>query len=928
MGARRLPAASRRAYLAADWTLVIVLLLARELASGLLEKECRLDFFRLPRRVQPTNYTLLIRPNLVSFTYSAKLTIQLLVHDQEPQQDGSGNFCPRAGERDKQRQGQQLKRKKKQTQEQKQKLKQKQKQSQSQSQREGKRRKSAQVHQKGHLWLACDRSKIVLHAHQQLKISSLEFRPDNSGPMENHLSVQVRELCRDFKNELLVVGLDGELSQQTAGELRIHFSGPIRDDMHGFFRSEYRDELTDKPAHMAVTHFQAAHARKAFPCFDEPDFKANFNLIVEHASHLKALSNTHVLREERVRRWRAPHRLGSKEEGARKGLEGADGRLQDIEGPHGEEPEFVLEELTRVHFAQTPRMSTYLLAFAVGQFDHIETRVGKLGLAIWTPPGRAHLARYALKFAARAYGALRDYFNIEQPLEKIDFLAVRELDAGAMENWGLIMFTEHFLLLDENNTTPDDINYATDSITHELSHQWFGNLVTMRWWDDLWLNEGFATWITQVINQQLEPSRDGELVYLMDALNGALNSDAARKTHPIRNVQLQTASEIEGSFDDITYEKASAVIRMLNDYMGPGQFKLAIKGYLEANQYQNTEALDLWRWLESTSELDMGQLMSSWLDQAGFPLIRVRLSRDGRSLRVDQERFLERDTAANQTREPNAADAGRQKWVVPLTMWISNGCARKRLYRVVLSERGANIRLPSWFEPRRQGHWLKLNANFSGFYRVSYDDLRLFRALRLPIEHKLMAPSDRLNFICDTFALLANERLDMRQFDEALSWFWTEDNDAVLEVLGRYIASLEAHQYPTGWNRTKLLLDYYEREGKFAINKANSWLRLRARASVASSLVAIQNRPVMRDALELFERLGAGGVPAVFRLPIFSAVARAGTADQIQRLILLVQRLEPARQSQSRLVDAMTESMAPGARQAHRSEGREKLARR
>lgn len=445
----------------------------------------------------------------------------------------------------------------------------------------------------------CDQKKIVLHADKELEIERIDFirskKIEKCDSFRDDCNVK---FCRDFSNDQLLISLSSTF--QSTGMLVITFGGRIKTNTdNGFYQSESIDG-SNKNRPIVVTQFESGHARTAFPCFDEPDLKATFSLAIEHAKGLRAISNTPVVETRSVV------------------------NAQGIKGKNRTKKK-QQQQLVRVQFEQTPIMSTYLLAYAVGEFDYIESKSndGKLSIGIWTPLGRAEEARPSLEVAVKSYQILLDYFGIEQPIKKIDFVSVDTFD-GAMENWGLIAFQSIYLLDSagrRSSVSPQHEHYALNTIAHELAHHWFGNLVTMRWWDDLWLNEGFATWMAQKVTDQLFPHLAGDHYFLFKTMAPALKLDAnSKKTHPIKNLQLQTIAEIEDSFDTITYDKASCILRMLNEHIGDEKFNLGLRNYIARNLYKNTEADDLWAALSEVSDgLDVDSLMDSWIYHAGFP---------------------------------------------------------------------------------------------------------------------------------------------------------------------------------------------------------------------------------------------------------------------------------------------------------------------
>ena len=415
------------------------------------------------------------------------------------------------------------------------------------------------------------------------------------------------------------------------------------------------------------TQLEAIDARRMFPCFDEPALKATFELTVTAPRGLEVLTNTRPVETRTA------------------------GKSQ------------------LVHFAATPPISTYLVALAVGPYASIHERIkvkkGELDVAVWAPKGQEQLGRTALAVASDVVPWFERYFDQPYPFDKLDLIDVPDFEFGAMENAGAITFADSALLVDDKRATPREVRTVAVDVAHEIAHQWFGDLVTMRWWDDLWLNESFATWMEMKSLEAVRPQ-----LHAMDAFQAgraaALGEDALGSTHPI-HTPLTDAADFETQVDAITYEKGASVLVMLEAYLGADAMRAGIRRHLAAHRYGNATADDLWAALD-TPEKPVKKLAHSWVDQPGFPLVEATLACDkvGASLAVRQRRFFA---------DPDALkSAAPATWQVPL-------CLRQPSGESCTLVEAAEAKLPLASCPA----WLDANAHRAGFYRVRYDDAAL-----------------------------------------------------------------------------------------------------------------------------------------------------------------------------------------------------------
>ncbi|MFZ5861657.1 MAG: M1 family metallopeptidase [Nitrospirota bacterium] len=469
----------------------------------------------------------------------------------------------------------------------------------------------------------------------------------------------------------LTATLDAEATRLTltssgtlpAGQaaLELTFSGSLNRQMKGLY--EARAVVDGVEERYAFTQFEPADARRCFPCFDEPAFKAAFRVQVTAPARLTVLSNMPALSETR--------------EGVRK----------------------------TVRFAETPVMSTYLLAVAVGRLASKRRSVAGTDVAVWALPDDLALADFALDVTAATLPLLNDYFGLPYPYPKLDLIAVPDFAMGAMENWGAIFFRDSRLLVDPARASTATQRVVANVIVHEIVHQWFGNLVTMRWWDDLWLNEAFATWLACKIVDQWRPAwRSWEEFELEKHVPLAL--DALDSTRPIV-AGADTPAQIEAMFDPLTYEKGAAVLRMFEQCLGPEEFREGIRAYMKRHQFGNTVAVDLWRALEAASGRPVGDLARDWLTQAGYPVVHVEtVGSDRRTLELTQRRWSAHGRLRHAT----------EQWRIPVVIRYQDASGI-HAHRVVLDRDRARVTLPAHGEVA----WVYGNGMESGFYRVTHD---------------------------------------------------------------------------------------------------------------------------------------------------------------------------------------------------------------
>ncbi|NXU33754.1 AMPN Aminopeptidase, partial [Drymodes brunneopygia] len=510
--------------------------------------------------------------------------------------------------------------------------------------------------------------------------------------------------------QYLVVQLDSALQQGQRYRLSSSFTGELADDLAGFYRSEYTDEAGNKQV-VATTQMQAADARKAFPCFDEPAMKANFSVTLIHPSSHQAISNMPVKSTSQ----------------------------QTIDG----------ESWNVTEFDTTPRMSTYLLAFIVSQFSFVQNATETPLIRIWGRPTAIEAGQgdYALNVTGPILRFFEDHYNTSYPLPKSDQVGLPDFNAGAMENWGLVTYRENSLLFDDAYSSIGNKERVVTVIAHELAHQWFGNLVTLRWWNDLWLNEGFASYVEYLGADSAESSWNIKDLMVLNEVHAVMATDALASSHPLtfREDEINTPAQISEVFDSIAYSKGASVLRMLSSFLSEDIFKQGLQSYLHTFAYNNTVYADLWYHLQEAVKKNNVQLpdtisniMDRWTLQMGFPVVTV----DTRTGNVSQAHFLLDPTSS--VDRPSVFD---YTWIVPITWMTGNNRENNSYWLTKVSDINNDFRINS-------PNWLLLNLNVTGYFRVNYNQENWDQLLsQLGTDHTVFPVINRAQIIDDAFNL-------------------------------------------------------------------------------------------------------------------------------------------------------------------------------
>jgi puromycin-sensitive aminopeptidase len=524
----------------------------------------------------------------------------------------------------------------------------------------------------------------------------------------------------DEQSERVTLVLDG---QATPGDWTVHlaFQGTLNDKLKGFYRSVFTDADGNQQV-IGTTQMEPTDARRAFPCWDEPDLKAIYAVTLVVDDGLFALSNA--------------------AEVGRTAL--GDGRVE-------------------VRFADTIPMSTYLVAFVVGPLEATEpVDVDGTPLRVVHVPGKAGLTPFSIDIGAFALRLFAEYYEIPYPGDKVDFIALPDFAAGAMENLGAITYREAVLLVDPKEATQVELQRVADVVAHELAHMWFGDLVTMKWWNGLWLNEAFATFMELAAVDAYKPEWQRWVAFTNERA-AAFAIDSLESTRPIE-FPVRSPEEADGMFDVLTYQKGASVLRMLEQYLGEEGFRAGIRLYLKAREYGNAETTDLWDAIEEATGEPVRRIMDTWIFQGGHPI--VSASADGDRLTLSQKRFR------------FLPDDGEATWAVPLLVAVPGGDP----VTVLLDGASTTIDLPG------ASAGVVVNAGGHGFYRVAYSP-ELLAALGDRLDQ--LQPVERALLLDDTWASVLAGSTPASAFLDLAQRFGTETDPAVWTTLSGALGSIE-----------------------------------------------------------------------------------------------------------------------------------------
>jgi aminopeptidase N len=527
----------------------------------------------------------------------------------------------------------------------------------------------------------------------------------------------------DPKEETAALAFDKELPSGQH-QISVEFAGKINEHPDGLYYARYQVEGSIAKKLMLGTQMEATDARRMFPCWDEPSFRAKFRLTATVPANFTAVSNMPVESQKKT--------------------------------SAGKE----------VRFAETPPMSSYLIVFCAGELDAIYGQADGVKIGVVTTRGKAETGRYALESAENILKYYNEYFGEKYPLPKLDLIAVPGGFPGAMENWGGITFYESYLLFDPAKSSELTKQNIFELIAHEMAHQWFGDLVTMAWWDNLWLNEGFASWMGTKCSDHFNPQWRIWLRSNADKQR-AMTTDALSATHPIQQ-PVKTESEAESAGDEITYQKGESFLRMLESYLGEDDFRAGIGSYIQAHKFSNSTTADLWNALADSSRKPVTAIAAGWTEQPGLPLVLMKSSESG--LTASQERF----TVHQKSPKP-------LEWKIPIAYRdVSSTTSPAKVF--LLEQKSAP--LPNVQPPQN----VKLNSGDVGYFRTQYDRAHFEKladsVTRLP-------EADKVNLVSDTWALVEADRGSISDYFKLIEALRKENSLALWEQITATLSSID-----------------------------------------------------------------------------------------------------------------------------------------
>jgi len=628
------------------------------------------------------------------------------------------------------------------------------------------------------------------------------------------------------KDEKLTIKLAKKIKGKA--KLSIKFTGTLNDRLLGFYKSQYKDRK-GKTKYLATTQFEAADARRAFPCWDEPAVKATFDVSLLVDKHLDAISNMPVISKKKT---------GTK----------------------------ILHK-----FGRTPIMSTYLLYLGVGEFEYLHGKLRNIKIRIVTTKGNKNKGKLSLDFTKKFLGEYEKYFGIKYPLPKLDMIAIPDFAAGAMENWGAITFREAILLYDAKTSSTRTKQYIAEVISHEIAHQWFGNLVTMKWWNDLWLNESFATFMATKIVNKFYPEWDLWDQFLGDAMLEAMSLDALKNSHPI-NVDVKHPAQIREIFDAISYDKGGNVLRMLENYVGIENFRKGLKYYLTQHKYSNAEGQDLWKSIGRVAHKPVDAMMKTWIDQVGYPVVDVK--RNNSKVSLTQRRFLS-----------DGSISSKNRWSIPIHIEEGNHESS-----ILMKSQKSVVSLKNI-----DSNFI-VNSGRYGFYRVQYDDNSLAN-LSLLIDEKILNHVDRWSLQNDLFSQCVSGTKQIQEYLDFTTSYHDEDNYITLQNLAQnlyHLYKLTRKEKFSDEIRTytaQFLGTIFDRLG-WDSQKNEKHTDALLRSFVITALGKLGDKEILNEAKKRFNKFlkNKNSLAADLQEPVFVLVAWQGNQKTYNKLLSLYKK--------------------------------------
>ncbi|XP_072221917.1 glutamyl aminopeptidase [Leuresthes tenuis] len=679
-----------------------------------------------------------------------------------------------------------------------------------------------------HLWLhiretfvsAMPRLKMLSSQGGQREVavkSCFEYQPEQYVVVE-----ATEELAATGPEEVYVLSLD--------------FQGWLNGSVVGFYRVIYTEGGDTKK--IAATDHEPTDARKSFPCFDEPNKKATYTVSITHDASYSALSNM----------------------------------------PQQGSPEELPDNKMKTSFQKSVPMSTYLVCFAVHQFDFVErTSARGIPLRIYAQPTQLTTAEYAANTTKVIFDYFEEYFNMSYSISKLDKIAIPDFGTGAMENWGLITYRETNLLYDENQSSSSNKQRVASVIAHELVHQWFGNIVTMDWWDDLWLNEGFASFFEYIGVEKAEPTWGMRDIMIISDVLPVMVDDALLSSHPII-VNVASPAEITSVFDAISYSKGASILRMLEDWMGRDMFRDGCRKYLNDYVFKNAKTANFWASLADVSGLPVAEVMDTWTKQMGYPV--VDLSVSATDAKLTQKRFL-LDPNADPTQPPSPLG---YKWTIPVK-WHS---VKSDKNMEIMFDKSASELVVGNYSTSVDG-LLKINNDHIGFYRVNHDDsMWTDISQQLQTNHSEFDAADRASYIDDIFALARADVIDYGNAFNLTKYLKNESDYIVWSRVSSSIAyvrnmlSNNVELYP---KFQKLFGDHVKPIAtRLGWTDAGSQIERLLRETVLNIACQMGDQDALNEASRIFDQWISGSVSSVpvnLRLLVYRyGMKKSGTVEK------------------------------------------------
>ncbi|GAC1392068.1 MAG: M1 family metallopeptidase [Candidatus Saccharimonadales bacterium] len=674
---------------------------------------------------------------------------------------------------------------------------------------------------------------------------------------QNGLTITEAKVIKLEKSSHKIIDIDRINLLKKTNEVRLHslykiypgeyevtltFKGVITPQMNGVYPCNY--VLKNDKKQLIATQFESHHAREVFPCIDEPEAKSTFDLTLITPGNETVIANTPIVKQSYKNQ------------------------------------EYITE------FETTPKMSTYLLAFVYGDLKYLESKTNHgVSVRSYATEENVNYTKFALEVAVKCLDFYDEYFDLPYPLPKCDLIALPDFASGAMENWGCITFREHALLVDPKNTTLATKQYVAMVVAHELAHQWFGNLVTMRWWTDLWLNEGFASWMEYFVIDRLFPEWQMWTQFAIDEQQQALKLDALENTHPVE-VTVQHPDEIRTIFDAISYSKGASVIHMLHEFLSPDVFRDGLRHYLKLHIHDNTDTSDLWNALEDVSERPVKEFMNCWTSAAGFPLLNVTVT--DQKVEINQSRFFI---------NPHHTHIAETIWPVAL---LSQSDQLTDLFTT------NKINIES-----RDTTSVKINRGQSGFYRVTYNASHL-KTLGEQILKGHLSALDRLGVLSDLFESAKAAKANTVDALYFLKYYRGESDYAVWDTITSAIGTLRLVMDDENLREAmkpyirNLIEPQLERLGWNRIAKESHFDRL-LRPTILGLAASTDEPTIIKKCLELFSTINNADdvepdhrvtpstteikrgvdIDPDLRGTVFGTVARLGGKKEFEKLLYL-----------------------------------------